>query len=240
MRTLIFDIWGDFGHFKKFYTTSSPLTFSFPPPPTILGMVAAIVGLDKEEYLGVMNRANFKVAVRILEPVQKIRMGLNHINTKGNLWIPIKKKNHDPRTQIRTEFLKNPCYRIYATSGDKELYEQLKEFLVDHKTYFTLSLGLSELLANYCFVGEAEISEVEGGKREREILSVVPLSNFKKKEIYMESNKKYFKERIPIAMTRDRIVTKYEDIVFEAGGQGIKGCLRKFWVDEKGEAVYFF
>ncbi|MDI3478645.1 MAG: CRISPR-associated protein Cas5h, partial [Thermoanaerobacterium sp.] len=33
MKSLIFDIYGDFGHFKKYYTTSSPLTFSFPPPP---------------------------------------------------------------------------------------------------------------------------------------------------------------------------------------------------------------
>ncbi len=27
MKTLIFDIWGDFGHFKKFYTVSSPFLF---------------------------------------------------------------------------------------------------------------------------------------------------------------------------------------------------------------------
>ena len=51
MKSLIFDIYGDFGHFKKYYTTSSPLTFSFPPPPTIKGMLGAIGGISKTEYL---------------------------------------------------------------------------------------------------------------------------------------------------------------------------------------------
>ncbi|MFB3896899.1 MAG: CRISPR-associated protein Cas5, partial [bacterium] len=32
MKILVFDIWGDLGHFRKFYTTTSPLSFSFPPP----------------------------------------------------------------------------------------------------------------------------------------------------------------------------------------------------------------
>jgi len=38
METLVFDVKGDLGHFRKFYTTSSPLTFSFPPPPTVRGI----------------------------------------------------------------------------------------------------------------------------------------------------------------------------------------------------------
>jgi len=53
MKVLVFDIWGDYGHFRKFYTTTSPLTFSFPPPPTIAGILGAIYGTDKKtnEYL---------------------------------------------------------------------------------------------------------------------------------------------------------------------------------------------
>lgn len=48
---LVFDLWGDLGHFKKPYTTTSPLSYAFPPRPTVAGIISAIVGLKKEEYL---------------------------------------------------------------------------------------------------------------------------------------------------------------------------------------------
>ena len=49
----------------------------------------------------------------------KTRMGLNHINTKG--WVPNKKGNHEARTQIRTELVKDPVYRIYVTHQNEIL-----------------------------------------------------------------------------------------------------------------------
>lgn len=48
MKVLAFDIWADYAHFRKFYTTTSPLTFSFPPPPTIAGILGAIYGTEKK------------------------------------------------------------------------------------------------------------------------------------------------------------------------------------------------
>ncbi|WP_231717005.1 CRISPR-associated protein Cas5 [Desulfosarcina ovata] len=49
-RVLAFKLWGDYGHFRKYYTTTSPLTFEFPPPTSVVGIVSAIIGLDKEQY----------------------------------------------------------------------------------------------------------------------------------------------------------------------------------------------
>jgi len=55
MKVLVFDLFGDFAHFRKYYTTTSPLTFSFPPPPTIAGILGAIYGASKEEYLDIFS-----------------------------------------------------------------------------------------------------------------------------------------------------------------------------------------
>lgn len=127
MKTLVFDVFGDYGHFRKYYTTSSPLTFSFPPPPTVKGMLGAIAGIDKKEYLKVFSEENCKVAIRILNPIKKIRLGLNLINTKGNYWIPYKAKNHEARTQVKTEFVKDAAYRIYFMHKDNDLFEDIVE-----------------------------------------------------------------------------------------------------------------
>ena len=47
MKCLVFDIKGDYGHFKKYYTTSSPLTFSIPPRTTVSGMIGALIGRSR-------------------------------------------------------------------------------------------------------------------------------------------------------------------------------------------------
>ena len=156
MKILGFDIWGDFGHFRKFYTTTSPLTFSFLPPPTIAGILGAIYGTDKNtnEYLRVFGYDKCRIAIQILSAVKKVRMGLNFLETKGtNLKLPMSDKNLAPRTQIRTEFLKDPRFRIYVRHEDNDVFDDLCKNIKEHLSVYTVSLGLSELLADFTYVG---------------------------------------------------------------------------------------
>lgn len=238
MKTLVFDIYGDFGHFKKFYTTSSPLTFAFPPPPTVRGMLGAITGADKKEYLEIFSHKKCKVAVRILSPVKKIRMGLNHINTKGNFWVPAKKGTHEARTQIRTEFLKNPAYRIYVTHNDEKVFSNLVDNVKSHKTVYTLSLGLSELLADFKYVGLKDFKEGHDGQGG--IVTVIPMDVVEQYGITFEEDKKYFKEKISIEMNQDRVVEKYGDVLFEVQGKSIIARTNIYWEAEDGERIIFF
>lgn len=238
MKTLVFDIYGDLGHFKKYYTTSSPLTFSFPPPPTVRGMLGAIIGADKENYLQVFSHEKCKLAVRILSPISKIRMGLNHINTKGNYWVPIKKGSHEARTQIRTEFVKKPAYRIYVSHEDNKVFDKLVENIMAHKTVFTLSLGLSELLSDFRFVGVKDF--VQGNKGYKEIVTVIPMNTIEDYGIDFEQGKKYFKEKIAIEMSPERVVERYEDVLFEVQGKPIRACTSCCWEDDSGEHIIFF
>jgi CRISPR-associated protein Cas5h len=62
---LVVDVWSDYAHFRKPYTTSSPLTFAFPPRTALAGLVAAIVGLGKEEYLEHFTRDKASLAVAL-------------------------------------------------------------------------------------------------------------------------------------------------------------------------------
>ncbi|MDQ7055758.1 MAG: CRISPR-associated protein Cas5 [Persephonella sp.] len=84
IKILSFDIWGEFGHFKKFYTTSSPLTFSVPPPTAVFGMLGAVLGFGKDEYLNYINADTTKIGIQILKPIKKIRMSINLIDTKNS------------------------------------------------------------------------------------------------------------------------------------------------------------
>ncbi len=128
MKILVFDIFGDYGHFRKFFTTSSPLTFSLPPPPTIYGLLGAISGQDKREYLSIFSEKT-KISIQFLRPIKKTRMGLNLVETKGTgLKKPLSCKN--PRTQILTEFVGDPIAEWwYSKLNSYELGRRLLAFV---------------------------------------------------------------------------------------------------------------
>ncbi len=240
-RIIVFDIWGELAHFRRFFTTSSPLTFSFPPPTTVRGIIGAILGLQKDKYIEITNRLG--IGISIILPVKKWRTGLNIIFTKGSggKFEPtlFKNKKGDVkktlRTQIQIEFLKDPYYRIFVT-GDDELLDSLLHYLPHHKTEYTVSLGLSECIADFEFVGEFT---AEGIKEASEIHSVIPAEKIK--EIDLSNQTKLAKERIPIYMNTKRIVQQYDNIVFEANGKPIKGAFENvFCIKETRENIHLF
>jgi len=239
MNILVFDIWGDYGHFRKFFTTTSPLTFSFPPPSTIAGILGAIYGANKDEYLKVFSPDRCKTALKIVSPVKKVRMGINLINTKGNYWQPVKKKSHEPRTQIRTEFLKDPCFRIYVSHVDGKLFDMLEQNIKEHKSIYSVSLGLSELLADFRFKGIFDADQISDGQL-AELFTPISAINLQKNEIEIEANKKYFKEKMPIRMNPDRVVEIYDDMIYEPDGKTIKAQVKTYYKLENGENITFF
>jgi len=219
-KFIIFDICGDYGHFKKYYTTSSPLTFSIPPRTAIIGLIGAIIGLEKDQYLSLMTKDKADIAIRIINPIKKIRMIQNLIDTKGGYWKPVKRGNLTGRTPVRFEYLKGPKFRIYFTHSDGEVYNSLKESLKNHKSVYTPCLGLSELIADFEFIDE--VSVVRNFIREDfiDICSVIPLDTLR--EIDLLPNRKYFKERIPVEMLTGRIVTEYREVIYEINGNSIR------------------
>ncbi|OPY60679.1 MAG: hypothetical protein A4E57_04389 [Syntrophorhabdaceae bacterium PtaU1.Bin034] len=239
MKVLVFDIWGDYGHFRKFYTTSSPLTFAFPPPPTLAGILGAVCGADKADYLKTFSSDRCRLGLRIMAPVSKVRMGINLINTKDGVWRLIRGKYHEPRTQIRTEFLKNPWFRIYMTHNDEDIFNSAYRFIGNHNCVFTVSLGLSELLAGYRFVGIYEARESRDAGI-AEILTPVTTSNLVEEGIDVEPGKKYFKEKMPIKMNPKRVVEEYDDVIYESDGKTIKARMREYWTLDNGDAIAFF
>ena len=213
MNVIVFDIWGDYGHFKKFHTTASPLTFSFPPPTAVIGMISAILGLDKENYWDYFTLNNTKVAIKIINPVKKIRIGVNVIDTKsaGPMLNRIKR-----RSQIKYEYLKDAHYRIYFNHSDQKLMEQLKKMLVEHKTVYTLSLGIAQMLADFKYIGEFEAEKLNSTDYVK-LDTVFPLddSNNEYISIKFEENKIYTKEIVSTRMNVNREVLDYKTVIFE-------------------------
>ena len=231
MKCLVFDIHGEYGHFRKFYTTSSPLTFSIPPRTSISGLIVALIGLDKEDYINYFTKDKAKIAIQILSPVNKSRLAINLINTKtAKMYSKIK-----DRTQVTMELLKNPSFRIYFSHEDENLYNKVKEFLEGGKNYYTLSMGLSEFIAEQKYVGEINLQEVSNN----EFVYIDTVINFNEDiEVEFENNKEYFKDTMQNEMDSNRVVTEYVKILFERHGLPIK-CNVNYYIGSGDEKIVF-
>jgi len=229
-QVLIFDVWGYYAHFRRFYTTTSPLTFSIPPRTALCGLIAAIIGKEKEdnEYLKYFTLNKASIGLRLLNPVKKVMIAENLINTKnaGGAGMNLIKE----RTQINFEFLKDQKYRIYFYHTDGDIYQQLKNSLINHKSIYTPCLGLSENIANFEFVGEFEVRS-ENTNEYVQINSVLPTQKIKEIHgINFNFDGEYFSIKIPIELNGNRVVTKYRDIFFERNGKPVNVKLKSpYW-----------
>ena len=236
-KALVFDIWADYAHFKKYYTTTSPLTFSIPPKTTLYGIVSAILGFSKEEYLEYFQEGQCKIAVQIKNPVKKTRINLNLIDTKkAALMAQI-----ETRTQIKTEFLKDAKYRIYFMHQNENLYNDLKEKLKNHKSVYSISLGLSENLANFKYIEEIELKKItENSWQKINTVIRIDKENISKGDIdFSQSNREYFSDKIAVEMKSDRTVTDYAKVLFERSGRSIKANVNQYYKDSNNNTLLF-
>ena len=212
-QVLIFDVWGYYAHFRRFYTTTSPLTFPIPPRTALCGLIAAIIGKEKEnnEYLKYFTLNEASIGLRLLNPVKKVMITENLIDTEKSP----KSFYNIKRTRIRFEFLKDQKYRIYFHHTDEHIYQQVKENLINHKSIYTPCLGLSENIANFEFRGEFKVKSKTSGKYVQ-INSVFPTEKIADEQgINFNTEGEYFSIRVPVELNLDRVVTKYSDIFFE-------------------------
>ncbi|MCL0095320.1 type I-B CRISPR-associated protein Cas5b [Dehalococcoidia bacterium] len=233
---IVFDVWGDYAHFKKHYTTSSPLTFTIPPRTTVTGLVSAVIGLGKDEYLHHMTKDKAHVAVRLLNTVRKTRLGMNLINTKDGYWTPVKKGFHEPRRPIRFELLKDPRFRIYFSHQDLQLHEALMENLKAHKSVYTPCLGTSELIANFSYIGQFRTSAKGEASQFIPVVTTLPMDVALDINL-MEPGYKFFKERMPTEMQAGRDVTEYREVLYEIQGKPIHARLKESFLLENDEYI---
>ncbi|MDO5824551.1 type I-B CRISPR-associated protein Cas5b [Methanobrevibacter sp.] len=229
-KLLAFDIWGDYGYFRRGYTSTSTITFPFPSRTTISGLISGILGLEKGSYHEIFNEDNSKIGLRILNPIKKININLNYINTKGGFLLS--DINSNPRVQVQAEFLKDVKYRIYVSLNNDSLMEELYCNLSEHKSVFTPCLGISECIADFKLAYDDLFDLNMSNGNDVNIDSVILKNKF---DLIIEPGKKYGIVKSPGFMNSDRIVSKFLEYYYEENANSIKVKNGDFYLigDEK-------
>jgi len=202
----VFDISGPYGHFRKAYAPLSPVTYPCPTPTAVCGMVGAILGFGKDEYIERINRNDFAIGVRILNPVRKFRAAVNLI--KAERRSPGDFISTDIHDQIPYEFLKEPAFRIFFSHGDASLMERLCSMLGSGRTAYTPVLGLAGCIASTSFVGCFR-ADIERSGLEVPVCTWVSAQA----RVRYDLGRRYQRFRMPSRMLPDRTVIRFDEVV---------------------------
>lgn len=229
---IIFDLKGTFAHFRAFYTNSSSLSYGFPPRTVVSGIVAGILGLEKDNYYEDFSCKNCRIALSIRTPFRKVMQTVNYINTaegKGGEKAVNLSAGH---TQIPLEILLPPpgedflIYRVYFYHP--RFQEELRALLQAGKVRFPPYLGLTEFIGKVEFVdyiSRDSINVKNADSQEIEIQSVLPLSKLQEGGLRLEGGKQYIKELMPVEFNSQR-GARTANFFYERKGLAVKARIK--------------
>lgn len=149
MEILCFDIMGKFAHFRKFHGNNTALSYSIPPRTTLIGMLASIMGLKKDEYYQDFSHSNLRIGIKVLSPIKKSFHRLNLLKVSGKKGFRGESGPAQTPFEVITGFdLKKDLvkYRVFLAKGNNDYpFQAIKEFLENESQSeaFNLSFGIA-------------------------------------------------------------------------------------------------
>lgn len=232
MKLLVFDVKGSYAHFKKYYVTTSALSYAIPPKTTLYGLVGAILGLPKERnrYLDYFSDKSCLMGLQLRSPLKTIRVGIN--------LRPDRSRYKDNPKPTLFEMVSEPHYRIFFYHKDGRLQANLSELIKNHCSVYTPSLGLANLMANVWWQGEVD-TFAEESTTAVSINSVIPIKQFVRFG-EMEDSNIVSQTMFAIEMDKQRNVTERDDILFDRDGNPIEAVVTQFFkTSAYGNVVLF-
>lgn len=218
MKVLSFRLQGKMAHFRRYYSNSSALTYSVPPRTTIVGILAGLLGYERDSYYEQFNLEQCQIAVACQAPIKKTVQKLNllmikNLKTDANGY----QENH---SQSATELvipqnIRNGIldYQIWVHHKSPEIMERLFDMVSNAEPAFrseaiSLALGSAWNLGWMKFDGVFEGEIVQ--HQELEVGSVIPLHLIEELTAppFGQASYRLVKEDLPLEFDSNRRLTE--------------------------------
>ncbi|MDZ7361955.1 MAG: type I-B CRISPR-associated protein Cas5b [candidate division KSB1 bacterium] len=233
---LAFDWKGFMAHFRQFDANSSALSYSFPPPTVVAGMLAGVLGIEKDEYYERFNRSNLQIAVQIVTPPRKLVQTLNYIFAKSANDLNMSGDNL--HTQIPAELLVAPTfpqaplhYRIFVKTAEAKLAGELEEALRQPKFRYLPYLGSAPFTSWIEWLGVPETIQQLASTEPAIVDTVAPLAALELRSLRMEALDgilpAFFREHVRRDFLPGREPGEVIDVVWERNRGRIKAQFKE-------------
>jgi len=222
MDLVAFDMVGPMAHFKKFYTNSSSLTYRIPPRTVLSGVIAALLGINRDEYYEKLAMEHAKLGVSPRTPVRTLRQTVNYLNTKNQGWDGSKKHTQIPLElllpQPSSQFIR---YTVYFAHEDQEVTKEIYKDTSEMRYCYPLYLGLTECPAwveNSTFYPSEKVQFIEDPEGALDIETAVPVKRLAG-DLKLAEGLQIYKDRMPFDFYSGRKIKSVDEVIWEANGR---------------------
>lgn len=179
MKTTIFRYRGKVGHFLRAEANRSSLTYPIPPRTVLLGVIGAILGMEKDEPQRLLNDAHIAVSGMIPKTHWHCVKLRKDPPAPLSLLITAKTKTGKKETApekaalINQEWLWQPDFTVYASLPDPYI-DEVTSRIHDRRWHFTPALGLSEMLADILPCGDRFVDAEKLPHDTHDVVTVIP------------------------------------------------------------------
>lgn len=234
MKIISFHLRGKMAHFRKFYSNSSALSYFVPPRTTICGIVAGLLGYERDMYYNDFSIDSFKVAMSSEKPIKKTMQKMNYLMIKSPNDLNGSQEHHSQTPMelvipqnIRAGYID---YKIWMTHKNNSIMDKMEEIFSDKEEIYYKSAGACMALGGAFNLGWIEVEGILEGKEinvtsEKCIFSAIPVEKVKeiKTEKMLDRRYKILKEELPLEFDENRCITGrgLKDILVNVAGNTI-------------------
>lgn len=170
MQVLSLRWYAKYGHFLRAEANVSALSYPIPPRTAVLGLLGAILGLEKDHLPKVLG--NTLVAIGGALPLRfwhKIKLRKKPPSPTPLNWSVKKgRKGSSSEEAVKLtlqEWLWKPNFLVHIAMPDNpQLFSELCDRVANRRWHFSPCMGLSELLADVELIAHAEAKRMSPGK----------------------------------------------------------------------------
>jgi CRISPR-associated protein Cas5h len=229
MQVLSLRWYAKYGHFLRAEANANALSYPVPPRTAVLGMLGAILGLEKDSLSEVLGDAQVAIGGALPQRFwHRIKL---RKDPPTALPLTIKKGqkgstgSDEKATLILQEWMWKPDFLIHIVMpNDVELFSKLCKRVADRQWYFSPCMGLSELLAKVELIGISEAKHLPYG--ERKIASIFPQSAGR--VLNTDENLGIHLLRMPHSVDSERVFS-HQGYYLEHQGRALKVATDQAW-----------
>lgn len=242
---VVFRYRAKYGHFLRAEASVSALTYPVPPRTALLGMIGAVLGLDKDTPQTELKDSQIAVGGPI--PRRHWHRVKLRKDPPAPLSMKVKKgakgtSAPEKATLIKQEWLFEPDYEV-TVSLPGEHHREFADRLRERRWHYSPCMGLSEMIADLRFVSEGTASPLPAGSEVacRGVVRRSGATVHGRRTVEAGEPLAILPQRMPREVTPERVFT-HEDYLIERSGLPIPLTADNAWqVEADGErwAVVF-
>lgn len=247
MNILSFRLQGKMAHFRRYYSNSAALSYSVPPRTTISGILAGLLGYERDSYYNLFSLEQCKIAVVIGSPIKKQIQKMNLLMINGLNDYNGSKEHHSqtPMELILPQNIRTGIidYHIWVHHKNPEIMNKLKH-LFRSTNYGFSSYGISLALGTASNLGwlkyEGEWEGISKTPMDSVIIdSIIPVKYVKRLEFENQHEFLIVKEDLPLEFDQNRRITERGkgDMIINLFPESVKASVTTYVELNNGQAI---